>query len=635
MPDHQKKVLPYGLWPSPVSASLISSRVRLEDVAWSPDGETLVWTEGRSGASTLLAQTGCAARRELTDENAPRGSVGYGGGVFTVGAGPDGQATLVFADRDGRLYRRGLGFERPQAITPAVGGGAVASPALSGDGRWLLYVYSDGRTDLLGLAASEGADWPDQFARGADFYMQPTWHPEGRWAAWVAWNHPNMPWDGARVQLARLEGQPPRAAEARTVAGGEDQPASQPHFSPDGRWLSFIEESGEWPNLVILDLQSGQRRVLVEGDGFELALPAWVQGVRSTGWNHDASRIYYLRYQGPFASLWYVAVDSGQSRQIEMGPYTWLSQLSVSPTREAVACLASAPTLPDQIIQWDEQGLQVVARSAAEMVAPEVFSTPREISWQAPDGQTVYGLYYPPSNPDFTGQGLPPAILNIHGGPTSLAGARFDGEGSYFTSRGYAWVEVNYRGSTGYGRSYRNALRQRWGEADVEDAAGCARALTDQGLADPKRLVIWGGSAGGYTVLNALIHYPGLFKAGLCLYGVSNLFTLDLDTHKFEERYNASLVGPMPEAAPRYRAWSPVFHAEQIEDPLYVFQGDQDKVVPPSQSEEIVAALRQRGVPIQYKLYEGEGHGFRKSETIADYLKEAERFLQQYVLFTD
>ena len=194
-------------------------------------------------------------------------------------------------------------------------------------------------------------------------------------------------------------------------------------------------------------------------------------------------------------------------------------------------------------------------------------------------------------------------------------------------------MEVNYRGSSGYGKTYRNALRRHWGEVDVEDAAGCARALADQGLADSQRLVIRGGSAGGYTVLNALIHYPKVFKAGICLYGVSNLFTLDMDTHKFEERYTASMVGELPEAAERYRAWSPVFHADQIRDALYIFQGDQDKVVPPSQSEEIAAALKDNGVPLKYKVYEGEGHGFRKSETIADYLKETERFLQQYVLF--
>lgn len=192
---------------------------------------------------------------------------------------------------------------------------------------------------------------------------------------------------------------------------------------------------------------------------------------------------------------------------------------------------------------------------------------------------------------------------------------------------------VNYRGGTGYGRSYRHAMRGRWGDVDVEDAAGCAKALGELGLADPKQLVITGGSAGGYTVLNTLIRYPGLYKAGICLFGVTNLYALDMDTHKFEAHYNATLIGKLPEAAERYHAWSPVFHADKIRDALYIFQGSEDKVVPPSQSEEIVSVLRSHGIPHQYRLYQGEGHGFRKSETIKDYLKETERFLLQHVIF--
>jgi len=210
----------------------------------------------------------------------------------------------------------------------------------------------------------------------------------------------------------------------------------------------------------------------------------------------------------------------------------------------------------------------------------------------------------------------------------------YSAESAYFTSRGYGYLVVNYRGSSGYGRTYRNALRHRWGEVDVEDAAGGAQALAELGLADPAKLVIEGGSAGGYTVLNALIRYPGRFKAGVCEYGVSNLFTLAMDTHKFELHYLDSMVGLLQKAADRYHAWSPIFHAGAIRDQLAVFQGKDDKVVPPAQSEEIVAALRQGGVPYIYKLYDGEGHGFRKRETIIDYLQETERFLQQYVLFS-
>jgi dipeptidyl aminopeptidase/acylaminoacyl peptidase len=221
----------------------------------------------------------------------------------------------------------------------------------------------------------------------------------------------------------------------------------------------------------------------------------------------------------------------------------------------------------------------------------------------------------------------------IHGGPTTEQPVAYSAERIFFISRGYAWLDVNYRGSSGFGRTYLQALRNRWGETDVEDAANAAKALIENGLADPHKLIIRGGSAGGYTVLNTLIHHPGLFKAGICLYGVSNLFTLAQDTHKFEAHYTDSMVGPLPDAAEKYHAWSPIFHAENIRDALAVFQGSIDRVVPPPQSEEIINVLRTRGVPLLYKLYEGEGHGFRKDETLANSYFEVERFLQQFVLF--
>jgi dipeptidyl aminopeptidase/acylaminoacyl peptidase len=221
----------------------------------------------------------------------------------------------------------------------------------------------------------------------------------------------------------------------------------------------------------------------------------------------------------------------------------------------------------------------------------------------------------------------------VHGGPTSARVNSYNADAAYFTTRGYAFLEVNYRGSSGYGRSYMLMLRQKWGLLDTEDAAGAAGALAALGLADPQRIVIMGGSSGGYTVLNALIHFPGVFKAGVNLFGVANLFDILSGTHKFEERYNDSLVGALPEAAARYKEWSPVFHAAQITDPVAIFQGADDKVVPPVQSEQIVAALRANKVPHIYKLYAGEGHGFRKTETIIDFYNNLENFLKQYVLF--
>jgi dipeptidyl aminopeptidase/acylaminoacyl peptidase len=299
---------------------------------------------------------------------------------------------------------------------------------------------------------------------------------------------------------------------------------------------------------------------------------------------------------------------------------------------DKLALMASAAALPTRLVTWQAGQMQVVRRSEGENADPADLPVPQPLSWTADDGSMVHGLYYPPTSSLYRGSGLPPAMIHIHGGPTSQVGAGYAADAAFFTSRGYAVLEVNYRGSTGYGRSYMLALRRRWGEVDVEDAVSGGQALVDRGLADPRRLVIRGGSAGGYTVLNALVRYPGFFKAGVCNYGVSNLFNLARDTHKFEERYTDSMVGPLPEAAARYREWSPIFQAERIQDALAVFQGSIDKVVPPDQSESIVAVLRSRKLPYIYHLFEGEGHGFRKSENITACYREVDQFLQQYVV---
>jgi dipeptidyl aminopeptidase/acylaminoacyl peptidase len=622
-----KQQKPFGLWPSPVSTALVSTRTNLQDVQWNSDGKTLVWHQAYSGKGTLYAKEIGNARQALTDEQNVRAGVGYGGGDFSVY-----QDYVLFSERDGRLYQRRLGFSTSKAIIPPFG--SCASPVASPDARWAAYVHSDGKDDVIALVDINGARWPQQFAAGADFYMQPAWHPSGKQLAWIEWDHPNMPWDGTRLVLAQLDGDPPRIVQQKVIAGKEDLPVAQPLFSPDGRWLSYVACSGEWEKLVLLDLQSGEEQTLVDGVGFTLAQPAWVQGIRNYGWGHDSQSIFYSRFQNGITSLWHARILDNSSTQIDTGPYTWIPQLSVSPVSDQIAFLASAPDIPNRIVHWDGKDLQIVARSESETLSPEYFSQPETLTWSAPDGMHVYGLFYPPQNPGYTCDGLPPAIINIHGGPTSSVPVRYNAEIAYYTSRGYAYLEVNYRGSTGFGRSYQLAQRLCWGKVDVEDAVGAANLLESKGLADGKRLVISGGSAGGYTVLNALVQHPGRFKAGICRYGVSNLFSLAMDTHKFESHYNDSLVGPLPEAAGRCHDWSPIFHADRIQDPLAVFQGSEDNVVPPDQSESIVRALAARGVPHIYRLYDGEGHGFRKSENIADYLHQTERFMQQYVLFS-
>jgi len=272
-------------------------------------------------------------------------------------------------------------------------------------------------------------------------------------------------------------------------------------------------------------------------------------------------------------------------------------------------------------------------RSDTEAVPPTALSAPEPVSWTSFDGGQAHGLYYPPASERFEASGAPPLIVLVHGGPTGQVVAGWAPNAQYFATRGYAVLLPNYRGSTGYGRDYMLKLRESWGIYDVQDAKSGAQDLARRGLADPSRLVIMGGSAGGFTVLQSLVELPGLYKAAICMFGVANQFTLAADTHKFEARYLDSMLGPLPEAAAVYRERSPIFHADRITDPIAVFQGDIDRVVPREQSDSIVASLRARGVPHEYHVYEGEGHGWRKSETIDQFYKSVEAFLRTHVLF--
>ncbi len=613
---------PYGLWPSPFSAKMLANFYRFNDVQWAPDG-TLLWAEGRGPRTTLVAQRAGDAPREMCRTLSLRPGVGYGGGEFHAG-----RDFAVFV-AEGRLHRQPLQTGLPQAITPAFGG--AASPAISPDGRWVAFVHTYEDTDVLAIAPTDGAQWPQRAAQGADFYMQPAWHPEGRFLAWVEWDFPQMPWDGTRLMLAEWDGE--RLRNPRRLAGDAETPAFQPAFSPDGRYLAYMLQDGDRDTLYLYDLQSGETRALVR-DRLMIP-PAWVQGLRAFAWL-GPSRIVTLENRLGFAKILLVDVPTGKVEEVDPEPYTWLRAPAAAPDGKRVAFLASSPQIPERVAVWHvETGAwETRARSAAESVPAEYLPIPEDISWQAEDGLTVHALYYAPVPAAWRQEAPPPAIVSIHGGPTSQRTASFNPQAAFFASRGYAYVELNYRGSTGYGRKYMLALRGRWGQADVEDAVTLARVLAERGLADPKRLVIMGGSAGGYTVLNVLARHPGVYKAGIDLFGVSDLFALDMDTHKFERRYTATLVGELPEAAEKYHAWSPVFHADKIRDPIAVFQGLEDKVVPPSQSESIVEALRRHGVPHIYKTYAGEGHGFRKPETLEDLYEEIQRFLMKYVLFS-
>ncbi len=624
-----KQKLPYGLWPSPISPSMIAGGIRLNDVQFSPDGETLVWSQSLDGKTSLFAWRDGEAAWNLSGEFNPSGAVGYGGGDFFAG-----NEAVFFCDRNGRLYSKPYNTGLPKALTPEFGG--CASPQLSPDGSFIVFVHTYEGRDLLASVTSDGSEWPIILRQGADFYLQPTLSPDGSLLAWVEWDHPNMPWDGSRLMLAEMSRDGSSLNAIRQIAGDENVSVFQPAFSPDGSKLAWLQNNTEFDDLQVRDLETDTIQTLLENQ--PLMLPAWVQGQRIYNWAADGRAIYYLHNLQGTVSLNKADLGNGQARslqveKIQADSFTLIEQPTLSPDG-SLAFIAQSSTLSPRITLLKEGKIRTIARSASELLAKEDFSEPQSFSWTSSDGVEVFGLYYPPAHAQYTSDGAPPLIVYVHGGPTSQVFNAFNLEAAYFTSRGYAYFAVNYRGSTGFGRSYRDALKGNWGKIDLQDVIEGTKALVDAGLADPKKLVIKGGSAGGFTALNALVQHPGFFKAGLVSYGVSNLFLLDMDTHKFEAHYTESLVGKLPEAAEKYHAWSPVFHAEKIRDAVAIFQSSDDKVVPVEQSESIVNLLRANKVPHEYKLYEGEGHGFRKKVNLIDFYESIDRFLKQYVIFS-
>ena len=625
-----KEQRPYGLWDSPVRPEHLGAAIRFRDVAWDRDGRTLVWLEGRGADNVIVCQSRPdEAPRDLTTGYRVRAEVGYGGGEFTVAHG-----RVYFAEASGRLYVQDLAGGPPRPLTPAFG--SPASPAVSADGRWVAYVHAYEGEDRLAVVDADGSQWPQVLASGADFYMQPAWHPRGRWLTWVEWDHPQMPWDGTRLQLGRLTHRAdglPRLREVTTVAGDVDTAAVQPTFSPDGRHLAYLSDEGGWSQLWLHDLESGKRRCLC-ADEADVGLPAWVQGVRVFTFSGDGSRLYFARTEGGPRRVYVLDVAGGGVETVpELAHLSSADQIVAAPRGQGLAFIGSSSQCPPRVMSLRRGRVYVHARSTDETLDPAAFSVPRPVSWTAEDGTAVHGLYYPPVSAAFQAQGPPPLLVDVHGGPTGQVRASFDAETQYFTTRGWAVLAVNYRGSTGCGRRYMEALRGNWGVYDVEDAVGGARHLAEEGLADAGRLVIAGGSAGGYTVLRALTVHPGFFRAGLCCYGIANLFALAADTHKFEARYLDSMLGPLPQAAEVYRERSPLFAADRLCDPVAIFQGADDEVVPRAQSDAIVESLRRRGVPHLHMVFEGEGHGWRRPETIDAYIRAVEGFLKEHVLF--
>jgi dipeptidyl aminopeptidase/acylaminoacyl peptidase len=610
---------PYGSWASPITPELVSSEGGVQFGYVDVTDEGIYWTESRP------AERGRTALVYKPDEGEPVDVVPsafnvrtrvheYGGGAWFR------HEDVVFCSSfdDSRLYRVDRPGAEPRPITPEPSEPHALRYA---DGR----VFADGRLIVcvrethgggepineLVVLPTDGSAEPRVIAGGRDFYAAPRPSPDGTRLAWLAWDHPHMPFEATDLCVAGLAADG-SVSNDRRVAGSAEESIFQPEWSPDGE-LHFVSDRTGWSNLYVE--RAGKVEELTSEEA-ELGYPQWVFDLTRYTFLADG-RIACLFTRAAIDGLELLDPSSGRLESVDL-PYTsYAASLRSSGARLVFA--GGSPTKRPDVVELNvETGKQEVVRRSTELeLDPGYIAIGVPIDFEGADGLTSHAFYYPPTNRDYSGPDdeLPPLVVHVHGGPTAHVTNALELSIQLFTSRGIAVVDLNYGGSTGYGREYRDRLRGRWGEIDIEDSAAAVRFLAERGDIDPARVQITGGSAGGYTTL-IVMAVRDEFSSGVSYFGVADLVTFHDDTHKFESHYDEYLVGPWPDAIELYRERSPIAHADAISRPLLLLQGLDDKVVPPSQAEVIVGALKRRGIPYAYIAFEGEGHGFRKAENV-------------------
>lgn len=624
-----KTLASYGEWKSPISSeAIVSETIRLGDIVL--DGEDIYWIESRplEGGRHVVVRRDPAGRNidlNPAPMNARNRVHEYGGGAFLVANG------ILFISNfdDNRLYRQEPGGEAVP-LTPE-GAYRYADMILDEQRNRIICVREDHtHTDREAINSIVGLDLAAEdggrvLVSSNDFYAAPRLNPAGTQLAWLTWNHPNMPWNGTELWMSQVAANG-SLGEPELVAGGQTESIFQPEWSPDGT-LYFVSDRSGWWNLCRWRQGCVEPMTKMEA---EFGLPQWVLGMSTFAFMSPDQIICTYCHQGN----WHLASLDTRTRQLEPveTPYTYISSICATPGQAVFQ--AASPIEPKAIVQLNlgSGEFETLRRSSEIVIDADNISLPQSIEFPTENGLTAHAFYYPPKNGAFYAppDELPPLLIESHGGPTGATHSTLDMRTQYWTSRGFAVLDVNYGGSTGYGRSYRERLNGQWGVVDVDDCCNAARYLIKQGLADSERVIIHGGSAGGYTTLCALT-FQDLFKAGASHYGIGDLAVLAGDTHKFESRYLDQLVGPYPERADLYSARSAINFTDQLSCPVIFFQGLEDRVVPPNQAELMVAALRVKGIPVAYLPFEGEGHGFRRAENIKRAL-DAELFFYAQIL---
>lgn len=609
-----KNVAPYGSWKSPINAKDISSSgVGLGQVR--TDGDDLYWTEVRpseGGRSVIFHRSPDGPTSDVNPApfNARTRVHEYGGASYIVHDG-----TVYFSNfADQKLYRVSPG-SKPEPLTDNEGC-RYADFFVDERRNRLLCVREDHRSggepvnEIVAISLSDGSE--SVLVSGHDFYASPGVDRTGETFACLGWDHPNMPWDGTELMFSTLD-EDGYAHSLQTIAGGDSESVVQPRFDPKTDDLYFISDRSGWWNLCRFG--GGEVSPLCERHA-EFAGPMW-QLEASRYDSLPDGRLVCIYLEDGVSHLAALDLRDGQLRDFDL-PYSVIGGVHVAGDG-GVYFTGGSATEPGAIVHLDPESgeTKVIKRSRELTVDPGYLSVPEPLEFPTDDGLSSHAFYYPPRNRDYEApEGeKPPLVVMSHGGPTSMTSSAFSLGVQFWTSRGFAVLDVNYGGSSGYGRKYRERLNGRWGIVDVADCANGAKYLAEKGLADGSRMAITGGSAGGYTTLSALA-FTDVFSAGASHYGVSDLTALAKETHKFESRYLDGLIGPYPEAGEVYRERSPINHIEGLSAPVIFFQGLEDEIVPPNQAEMMVAALREKGIPVAYVPFEGEQHGFRKSENI-------------------
>ncbi len=631
IPPREAVVAPFGSWASPVTTELIvGETIRLGQLAVL-DGD-IFWTEGRPQEQGRNVLVWCSAEGRLQDLTPVPLNVRsrvheYGGGAFTVGR----RAGFFVNDADQQLWRIRAG-EAPQALTSEPGR-RHADAVIDAHHKRLVCVREDHSaghgeavTTLVGIKLSNGA--ASVLVSGHDFYSSPRLSPDGQQLAWLSWDHPNMPWDGTELWCAEVL---PDGAlgTPRSIAGNATESIFQPSWSPQGE-LHFVSDRSGWWNLY--RVRAGQVQAL-HPMAAEFGVPQWAFGMSTYGFDARGRIVCTFAAEGR-SQLALIDAEAGTFEPIDT-PYCSIAELQVG--ADFAVFVGGSETAPAAVVLLDlsTRALRTLRPSSRATLAAGHVSVAQAITFPTEGGLTAHAFYYPPTNADHRGpEGeRAPLIVIDHGGPTGATGAEFRWALQYWTNRGFAIVDVNYGGSSGYGRVYRERLNGQWGVVDVDDSVNAARFLIERGDVDAERVMIRGASAGGYTTLCALT-FRSFFKAGASHYGIGDLEALAKDTHKFESRYLDKLIGAYPAERLLYLERSPVHHTGRLNSPMILFQGLEDKAVPPAQAQGMFDAVRAKGLPVALLMFEGEQHGFRRAETIRRALEAELAFYGRVFGFT-